>query len=65
MNGRQAGGFTLFPRSIWRGLVVICAGALITGCDQTTGPGSGQDPLAKTARRPRRGSAYCTLLALA
>lgn len=30
--------------SISRGLVVICAGALIAGCDQTTGPGSGQDP---------------------
>jgi len=34
----------MFRDSISRGLVVICAGALITGCDQTTGPGSGQDP---------------------
>lgn len=32
--------------SISRGLVAICAGALIAGCDQTTGPGSGQDPAA-------------------
>lgn len=44
-NGRQAGRHhTMLRDSISRGLVALCAGLLIAGCDQTTAPAPGQDP---------------------
>ena len=55
---------TMIRDSISRGLVVICAGALIAGCDQTTGPGSGQDPAAlRPLAKHDAGAPTATLLA--
>lgn len=45
--GRQAGRHhTMLRISISKGLVAICAGLLIAGCDRTTAPPPGQDPAA-------------------
>lgn len=35
---------TMLRNSISKGIVAICAGVLIAGCDQTTAPRAGQDP---------------------
>lgn len=50
-NGREAGRHhTMLRDSISKGLVAICAGLLIGGCDQATAPDSGKDPAAAGPR---------------
>jgi hypothetical protein len=50
--------------SISRGLVAICAGLLMAGCDQTTAPPAGQDPAALTPlAKQDAGAPTATLLA--
>lgn len=55
---------TMVRDSISRGLVAICAAALITGCDQTTAPRAGQDPAAlRPLAKKDAGAPTATLLA--
>jgi hypothetical protein len=50
--------------SISKGLVAICAGLLIAGCDQTTAPRAGQDPAAlRPLAKHDAGAPTATLLA--
>ena len=49
--------------SISRGLVVICAGLLMGGCDPTTAPDSAKEPVARVERDAHRAGPSAVLLA--